>query len=390
MYTRILLLFVAVAILSVSCKKKEDDPAPVQKFTLRTPVPYDYLFSTTPYNVSGALTFFDVLGDSTVDRTEGRVRLRMLKAIDAYAKTSAGTGTAVLDATVFSNMFSNTGSPFTGDYTDLNTSTLQIRNVTASSKSDAVAAQVRADIEAYFPKIATASNSVNNTASNGQAGKLGNYLVDEDGIEWGQVIAKSLIGGFQVDYIGNKLLGDAALLNANNTVNVNGKKYTALEHRWDEAYGTLTTKDRYAADATSGSNGGESFLGAYVWEYNKSGYPNLHLAFLRGRAAIVNNDRELLVIQAQAIRRELEKTMAAAALGYLNKWKTGTTDAARAHAIGEGMGFIYSLRFCSLHGGNPEYSDQILDDLIYSSPNGFWDLTNDKINDAIDAIESKF
>ncbi len=390
MYTRILLLFVAVSILSVSCKKKEDDPTPTQAFSLRTKIPYEYLSSSTPYNAPGSLTFVDALGDSTVDRSEGRVRLRMLKAIDAYAKTSSGAGTAVLDATVLSNMFFNTGSPFTGDYTDLNSSTLQIRNVTASSKSDAVAAQVRADIEAYFPKIATASNSVNNTASNGNAGKLGTYLVDEKGIEWGQVIVKSLIGGFQVDYIGNKLLGDAGLLSANNYFNVSGKKYTALEHRWDEAYGTLTTKDRYAADATSGSNGGESFLGAYLWEYNKSGYPTLHSAFLRGRAAIVNNDRELLLVQAQTIRRELEKTMAAAAIGYLNKWKSGTTDAARAHAIGEGMGFIYSLRFCSLHGGTAAYSDEILDDLIYSSTNGFWDLTNDKINDAIAAIESKF
>ena len=131
-------------------------------------------------------------------------------------------------------------------------------------------------------------------------------------------------------------------------------------------------------------------MGSYAWEYNKEAYPKFHLAFLKGRAAIVNNDRVVLKQQALYIRTELENTMANAALGYLGKWKTGTTDAARAHAIGEGMGFIYALRFCNLHGGNSAFSDKILDDLIYSSPNGFWDLTNDKVNAAIAAIESKF
>jgi hypothetical protein len=377
----VLLAFTALT----SCKKStEDEPAPAVNA-----IDYNYLTSNTPYNQEGSrLLFVNAKGDSTVDRTEGRVRLRMLKALDAYCKTASGTGTAELDALVLSNMFSNNASPFTGLYTDLNSSTLQIKNVTATSKVGAPA--IRAEIESYFTEISDASADVLTAASNGQAGKLGNYLVDEKGIEWGQVISKSLMGAFQLDYIANNLLSNQTLLNANNTKKVEGKPYTVLAHSWDEAYGTLTYKDRYAQDATESSNGGESFLGAYVWEYNKAAYPKLHLAFLKGRAAIVNNDRAEALVQAKYIRKQLENTIANAALGYLGKWKTGTTDAARAHAIGEGMGFIYALRFCNLHGGDATFSDDILDDLIYSSANGFWDLTNDKVNTAIAAIQTKF
>lgn len=386
MFSRVLLVSVAVAILAVSCKKKDEDPTP------EPAIYYSNLSSLTPYNTPDALLFVNANGDSTVDRTEGRVRLRMLKAIDAYCKTASGTGTATLSATVLTNMFSNTGSPFTGAYTDLNASTLQIKNVTAASKSEGEAITVRTKIESYFTNVAdaSASASVLNTASDGNAGKLGNYLVDEKGIEWGQVISKSLMGAFQLDYIGNNLLGDENLDNANNSDVVAGKTYTALAHSWDEAYGTLTTKDRYAADATASSNGGESFIGAYVWEYNKEAYPNLHLAFLKGRAAIVNDDRAEAKAQALYIRTELENAIANAALGYLGKWKTGTTDASRAHAIGEGMGFIYALRFCAIHGGDATFSDNILNDLINNAPNGFWGLTNEKVNAAIAAIQTKF
>ena len=76
-------------------------------------------------------------------------------------------------------------------------------------------------------------------------------------------------------------------------------------------------------------------------------------------------------------------------MGYLAKWKTSTTDAARAHAIGEGLGFIYSLRYCTITSVDAKFSDDILENLT-GSTNGFWDLTNDKINATSDAITLKF
>jgi hypothetical protein len=271
---------------------------------------------------------------------------------------------------------------------ELNASELQMKNLVASSQSSAEAEVVRTKFETLFSEMETASNSVNSTASMGVAGKLGSYLVDEKGIEIAQVIQKSLIGALQLDYIGNVLLNDG--LNANNYSLVDGENYTPLEHNWDIAYGLLTLNQIYLEGSTNDVRGTIEFgAGSYIWEYNKANYANVYPAFLKGRAAIVNNDKAELKKQATFIRTEFEKTIANAAIGYLDKWKTGATDAARAHAIGEGVGFIYALRFATLHGADASFSDDILSGLI-DSDNGFWDLTTLKINTASDAIKAKF
>ena len=101
----------------------------------------------------------------------------------------------------------------------------------------------------------------------------------------------------------------------------------------------------------------------------------------------MNNDHAELQAQATFIRTEFEKAIASAALGYLDKWKSGTTDASRAHAIAEGLGFIYSLRYATIYGGDATFSDDILEDLI-GSENGYWDLTATKINAAAEAIKN--
>jgi Domain of unknown function (DUF4856) len=322
-----------------------------------------------------------------------------LKSLDSTLKLPKANS-VVVSASLLSNLYNNTGSPFTNP--DLNTSGLSLKGATAKSTSNP--ASVHSTLEDYFTILAgasttAASNHANpvggDTASVGLAGRLyitgatSKYLVDAKGIEYAQVISKSLIGAFQLDYICNVLLSDNSLTNANNTTLINGK-YTALQHRWDEAYGLLTTKDRYAQDATAASSGGESFLGAYLWEYNKEAYPLVHVAFLKGRKAAVDNNRTEAKVQAQFIRREIEKAMAMSAIGYLVKYKTGTSDAQRAHAIGEGLGFIYATRFCVYHGADAAFSQNIMDDLIFNSPNGFWSLTALKADAAISALQSRF
>jgi hypothetical protein len=171
---------------------------------------------------------------------------------------------------------------------------------------------------------------------------------------------------------------------------VGDKNYTQLEHNWDVAYGLLTLNPIYLHGATNDARNSVEFgAGSYIWEYNRSNYAKIFPAFLQGRAAIVNNDRDQYLALATFIRLELEKTIANAALGYLEKWKTGTTDAARAHAFGEGLGFIYSLRFATMHEADAAFSDSILTALL-DKPNGFWELDAARINAASQAIKAKF
>ena len=378
----------ALIVMSIICLAScsEDEVS-----HLRPSIDYSLATAETPYSE----LFVDANGNTTVDLSEGNSRHKMFQALNYYS-TSSVSANARIDAAKLKNMFSNTGNPFTDISTstisvvgaDLNASDVQLKDIVASSKSSSEADEVRAELESLFDQIDAASNSVNVTASQGVAGKLGTYLVDAKGIEIAQIIQKSLIGALQLDYISNILL-DGGLTADNHSV-VGDNNYTQLEHNWDEAYGLLTLNPIYLAGSTNDTRGTVEFgAGSYIWEYNKANYAKIYPAFLKGRVAIVNNDKAEYQAQATFIRTEFEKALAGAALGYLDKWKSGATDAARAHAIGEGLGFIYSLRFATIHGGDAAFSDGIINGLI-DSPNGFWDLTSTKVNTASDAIKAKF
>ena len=377
-------LTILVLVIFCSCEKNNYELP-----DLRTKIDYAKLTATTPYKS----LFIDAKGDTTVDLTSGNNRYKQFQALNYYLG-AAVRDNKTLDATLMKNMYTNSGSPFTDIAslnilgTTLNASGVQLRNITASSKSTTDAEATRARLEALYVDMANVSKSVSTTATKGVAGKLGTYLVDAKGIETAQIIQKTLIGALQLDYICNILLVQG--LDADNKTLVAGKNYSQLEHNWDEAYGILTLNPVYLLGSTDAVRGTtESLMGSYIWEYNKASYAKIFPAFLKGRAAIVNNDKAELKNQATFIRTEIEKAIASAAVGYLAKWKTSTTDAARAHAIGEGLGFIYSLRYCTITSVDAKFSDDILQNLT-GSTNGFWDLTNDKINAASEAITVKF
>lgn len=398
---KITLGLILSASMLVACKKDDVVETPETK-PLRTAIDYTKLTADTKYDNTNTL-FVDASGKSTIDLTAGNIRYRMFQGINTYAGLWK---TQTLDANVLKNLYANSGSPFSvvtnpapADFAALNASGLQLRNATASSWAIADADAVRAKIEADFASIATISASANVAASKGVAGYVLNatnakYLVDAKGFETGQLIQKGLIGAFDLDYIGNILLNKG--LDADNKTVVTGKNYTKLEQNWDEAYGALTLNNNFLVGSTNDARGTtESFMGSYIWEYGRPSlyseylYTGILPAFLKGRAAIANNDAAEVKKQAAIIRTTMEKVIARAALGYLAKWKTGTDEGTKAHAIGEGLGFIYSLRFATLSGGTAKFSDDILTALV-GSTGGYWDLTNDKINAADATIRAKF
>ncbi len=363
-----------------SCKKEEDNTT-----QLRTKLDASTYTDATPYTS----TFVDAKSTSTVNFSSGNAKLNMFKGLNTFINLNK---TQIITADASKNLYANTGNPFTVDFSTefatLNNAGFGIKSFTASSLSAANAITVRQKIEADLTVNAAISPFFAVTASNGVAGKLGSYMVDAKGIETAQIIQKGLIGALQIDYIGNVLLKEG--LNADNSTLVAGKNYTALEHNWDEAYATLTLNPVIYAGYTNSVNPRtESFLASYIWEYNQTNYSKIYLAFLKGRAAIVNNDRNELNKQALFIRTQFEVAIANAALGYLGKWTTEQTSDKRAHAIGEGAGFIYSLRFCTVNNVDAKFSDDVLNGLLGSS-NGFWDLTQAKINTASASIKAKF
>ena len=373
-------LILFTTLIFASCKKNDDDN------NLRASIDASIITGESTY--SGI--FVDANAQSTVDFTEGNKAYKIFQAINSYCGKSK---TEVITATTLANMYSNTGNPF--DDATLNSSGVQLRNLTASSWNATAAEAVRAKFASDFTTMATVSQSNGITASEGVAGKLvagtSTYLVDAKGIETQQVIQKGLIGAYQIDLICNVLLDEG--LDAENYAVVSGKNYTQLEHNWDLAFATLTPNTNYLIGSNSTSKVTTEFaLGSYAWEYNRDteDYKKLLPAFLKGRVAVVNNNKAEVNAQALLIKQILQKTIALAARGYLAKSKDASlTEAAKAHAFAEGLGFIYSLRFCTAFGADASFSDSILAGLI-GSTNSFYNLTPAKILAADDAIKAKF
>lgn len=370
---KLLIPVLGLALLATSCKKENVVPTTPSGLE----IPYTSLTATSNYKT----TFVDADGKTTVDFSGQTTRINMLKEMDAHMK--AGTS-ADIDATKLINMFRNQNTPFTS--ADLNAATDKvISSKTAQSFSATEADAERARFISYFNELERISKMRSNTAEQGKAGVLGtNRLVDEKGFEYSQFVQKGLIGAMMLDQIANIYLGTDKQ-SADNTTPNEGKNYTAMEHHWDEAYGYLTSNDTYPI------KGSESFLGEYARQGASvgGGADNLYLAFLKGRAAIVNNDLTTRDEQIAYIRTELEKAIAAVAISYLNKTNSATDDASRFHALSEGVGFIYSLRFAHNAKINKAKSEELLN-ILMGKANGFWSLTPADINNVRDQIATTF
>ena len=154
-------------------------------------------------------------------------RLAMMAEITTYMKTANVSGT-VVTAAVLKDMFANENNPFTD--AALNADAKDIESKT-------FAADV-AKIKDYMDKLAALSGTTT-VASAGVAGiatsGTSSYLVNENGVEYRELIEKSLMGAlsyYQIAavYTSADKIGDAV---DNETV-IAGEG-TAMEHHWDEA-----------------------------------------------------------------------------------------------------------------------------------------------------------
>jgi len=376
--------YASAALLSLtlglaSCSKN-DEPVPAAP-SLRAKMDYATLTPTSRYTES----FKNADNASTVDLGAAAMRLNMFTELNSYMARVAVQGRAFrINADTLRNLYTNTNAPFTG--AGLNASGVQLRDKTGASLPEANGNTVRTYVDTKLNELAVASRRADTVAVAGKAGRLGRYLVDAKGYELNQVIQKALLGALLLDQIGNVLMS-ADALNANNSAVVNGKLYSELEHNWDMAYGYMTSNAIMTTDINLTPR--ERFLAGYLNEKNGAASPAVYAAFLKGRAAIVNNDAATLRAQADIIRTELEKTIAKAAVSYLTNWKAASALDVKAHALGEGLGFVYSLRFCTKYGADAAWSDSLLQGLT-SGSQGAWSLTNAQMDTAIAAINSKF
>lgn len=394
MIKNIRLATLAIATLAfTSCKKDTVETDNSQQF--RTKIDYATITSSSNYFE----TFKDKEGNSTVDFSGQTTRQDMIAELDSVMKIATGSyaakgvPAAPVEASQLSNMYANSGSPFRNDALNA-AADKQLKGKTAGSFTAVDAETERSVFEFWLSRVATASNSFDKTAADGQAGIAvsnsgSKYLVDEFGIEYGQLIQKGLIGAVMMDQMLNVYFGSEKL-SLDNSKTAEGKNYTAREHSWDEAYGYLTKNPVYPmqnpADQTKYL---ERYLGNYVRPVGDAS--QLFLSFLKGRAAVVNNDEATMNQQVEHIRGHVETAIASFAISYLNKTKSSlAADAAAAmHAFGEGAGFVYSLRFAPSKKINTAKSNELLNKLI-GGERGFYSLTPTIIDEVRNEIATAY
>lgn len=321
-------------LLMFSCSKDDDAPAPVANNGGGGGSP--------TYQIPTTYVFVDGSSQSTVNFDGQKQRLEMLSELVVYMKTANTLGTTV-SATQLKNMYANNGytwidAPGLG----MTGSTKQLKDKTAEGDIG-----VQAMFENYMDSLAYISslNFSNSTETYGQAGVWTNgtksYLMGGNGFEYGQLIEKGLMTAVFMNQMTVNYLG--TLADDDNTTPLPGKTYTEMQHHWDEAFGYFSSEIDYP------TNGADRFWGKYAQgsvEVLLGTGTNIMNAFLKGRAAIDNNDYATRDAQIAIIRDQIEKVCAGTAIHYLNEAKANiTSPIVKNHVLSEAIAFIDGLRY---------------------------------------------
>ncbi|MEQ8907234.1 DUF4856 domain-containing protein [Ekhidna sp.] len=392
--TKIFTLLLGITIFSTSCGS-DDDPRIV------IDVPATYTFTRD--------------GESTVSFGGQTTRTLMAEEI------ASALGDPTLSEATIDAMFAHEEGANDFLDTDLNASDKSVRSKTAASAdffsaNTPLSAKIKADFDRWIAEqVAEVFPNWEVDAEAGVAGQIqqagGSSVryVNGKGLELNQAFAKGLIGALFVDQIVNNYVSTSVLDAGNNVPDNNagvlseGKSYTNMEHKWDEAYGYAYAKASNEADpnATLGEN--DSFLYKYIGRVEGDAdfagiADEIYNAFKLGRAAIVAGDYEVRDAQAEIIREKISTVVAVRAVYYLQQGKAGleqeTVDYASVfHSLSEGLGFVYGLQFTRQPNSESPYFtnaevNAMMDDLM--TGNGFWDVSTTTLDDISNDIAAKF
>lgn len=360
---------------------------------------------------------FERDGKSTVSFSGQTTRIAMNEVI-----VSSLTNTALEEPAIHA-MFAHEEGSNDFDDADLNASDKSVRSKIAASQD-------------YFSANTTDANAIKSSfddwiekqtsevfpqwgedASAGVAGGIQEAgggsvrYVNAKGLEYNQAFAKGSIGALMVDQILNNYLSTSVLdagsnrdENSAGTV-AEGKTYTTMEHKWDEAYGYAygAATDKANPNATIGAD--DSFLNKYIGRVEGDDdfagiADQIFNAFKLGRAAIVASDYTVRDTQAGILRERISTVIGVRAVYYLQQGKAGleqtTPDMASVfHDLSEGYGFVFSLQFTRNPLTDAPYFtkaevDSMINDLMGDGDNGLWDVTPETLETLSTTIAAKF
>ena len=307
------------------------------------------------------------------------------------------------------------------DFSDdaLNSSDKSLRSKTAASAdyfstNSADALSIKEDFDGWISAQAIeVFPSWETVATPGTSGQIADgestRYVSAGGVEYNQIVNKGLIGGLMADQMLNNYLS-TAVLDAGNNISDNdaglpaeGKDYTTMEHKWDEAYGYLYGASADPADPNVTLGDDDSFLNKYLGRVEDdedfAGIADeIYQAFKTGRAAIVSGDYDLRDNQASVIREAVSLVIGVRAVYYLENGSVALENqnfGGAFHDLSEGLGFVYSLQFTrNPETGGPYVSkaevDGYLAEILENGNNGLWGVTPTTLSDIAEEIALRF
>lgn len=365
-----MLALVVSSLVMSSCNQDDDDPVELD-------IPSTYTFERE--------------GSTSVSYGGQTQRLDMMALMTSYMKTSNTVGSTPLDADQLKDMFANENNPFSG------------ATFTKDLESKCFQPDV-AVFEGFMDNLADASAAAG-VAANGTSGVLVDnmgetegYRVDQNGVEWTQVIEKGLMGAvFYYQAMESYLTSDRMGVAGNDNLR-EGSNYTDMEHYFDEAFGYFGVPADFPNAATLDD---ARFWGKYCNKRDIGLYPGINntmsTAWRTGRAAIVAKDYETRDDVIQTIQNNWAKIIAATAVGYLREGlsDSGETLKSQHHALSEAIGMMMSLKY-HFSGGNSKYPpihnySEIELAISHVGPStNLWELSDADINEAIEHVQSAF
>lgn len=396
MYKR-LLLFVAISatLCLTSCDKEPTTPS------IETP---------TSYN-------FERDGQRTVGFSGQTTRIAMAEELVAAMSDFDVTEESLLEIYANQTASGDDANPYSDS--DLNESTKSIRSKVAASADffstntvDGMA--IKAKFESWITaQVNEVFPNENTQAVAGYAGQIADgtstRYVNAQGLEYNQLVAKGLIGALMTDQTLNNYLSPAVLDAGSNIENHeqaildDGKNYTTMEHKWDEAYGYVYGASADAANPNATIGEDDSFLNKYIGKVEADEdfagiAADIFDAFKLGRAAIVANNYEVRDEQATIIKDKLSEIIAIRAVYYLEQGKNALANGnqgAAFHALSEGLGFVYSLQFTRKTNADKPYFtkaevENMFARILGDGANGLWDVTAETLNAIAAEIAAEF
>jgi hypothetical protein len=306
-----LILGLASSVFFTSCSEDDQDKTPVYS------VPTTYNFADADFSSSAK-------------------RVKMAVELNSYLGSGSAT---VLDQAKANNLFNNTNAPFTN--AELNTAGISLAEKTADATT----------FKGFIDQHVANSNANSIPATPGTAGFIprgtGKILVGPQGLEYNQAVAKGMMGSL---FFKEAMAILATISNENNTSASN--EATAMERRWDEAFGYLGVPADYdTAKVYVNTDANRPLLwGGYLGERGKpiKAGGTIFEAFRKGRAAISASNYQVRDQQVKIIQETWEKLAAISALSYVTIPQASASVGnlgTQFHALSEGYGFVMALKY---------------------------------------------